>query len=101
MKPREAYVRVSKAISGIEYIVGLELRHGESIDYLYLQVAAFLSQIATYGDDSDDRSRAEAIEAVIKHKWPDRAYFIEVCSDGKDEAWVQIYQPWTETTSGQ
>lgn len=35
---------------------------------------------------------AGRLEAAIKAKWPDRAYFIEVGND--DEGWVQLFQPY-------
>jgi hypothetical protein len=90
--PREVYVRASRpTISGAFVEPGVEFRDGDS--FRELEHALYCLMVdgdPGHGEHSPERIAAP-IEAAIKERWPDRAYFVEV-HDSKG-GWVQIFQP--------
>ncbi len=68
---------------------GLEIRPGDDIDRLTLDIK--LIALAAMANQKNDHERiVMEVEAAIKSRWPDRAYFIETEEDGKG---VQVYDP--------
>jgi hypothetical protein len=98
--PREAYVRSTLTVpvrgGDIEMIVGVEMR--DVVEFTFLKNSSQTLMFGAWLDiDSGNMTEvrlAEAVEAAIKQRWPDRAYFIEVCAGGERDGWVQIFQPW-------
>jgi hypothetical protein len=86
----ERYARawIPDTNTGYEISLGVEYRHGENVSGL----AESLKEI---GQDSLNLSGFKAIaefgEKLLRARWPDRAYFIEV-DDGT--CGVQIFAPY-------
>jgi hypothetical protein len=105
----------------VEVIVGIEMRDGEAYYHLHREAknvahlginnagelawggyrpgsefaATPIAELATLEyREIDAATLAHLVEVQITKRWPDRAYFIEVCVGGERDGWVQIFQPW-------
>ncbi len=99
--PREAYVRATVELAGVEVITGVELRPDDSFDEL-LSLSKLVSLGAYEAARADGRSSnvtrlACYVENALIARFPDRAYFIEVCGGTERDGWVQIFQPWEKS----
>lgn len=95
---REAYVRAVLTTDTLELVTGVELRPEDDVPSLRSttrDLMASTTLLAYLGE----RAVAERIEALLRLRYPDRAYFIEVATNS-DEGWVQIFQPWDRTVFG-
>lgn len=98
--PREAYVRVSVMAGPVECVTGLECRDDDHLPTLYAAVkATTVAATLDVTEADDDQVIAKAVEARIRHRWPDRFYFLEVGRDPHD-CWVQVFVPWSIPRSG-
>ncbi len=94
MVSREAYVRSVVKTGKIDAVIGLEWREGDSLDNLRKRLKLLADIALSYLlPEDDDYEIACLLEYRLKAWWPDRAYFLEVCSDGVELDWIQIYQP--------
>jgi len=96
--PREAYVRATVeipcALGPVEMISGVEMRNGDVFGVIKKE-SHWLMQQAWLNIDSGNMTEdvlAAEIERRIVEKWPDRAYFIEVCVGNERDGWVQLWQ---------
>lgn len=108
--PREAYVRAVVEIPSVmlgidtlpvEVITGVEMRNASEYAALLRTSRQLIHQAIYEGTRRAELSAnfgpghlAELVELCLLGRWPDRAYFIEVCIGGDKDGWVQIYQPW-------
>lgn len=93
---REAYVRGVVTCGAIEVCAGIEYRAGDRFVHLRNTVRTLVgfALLGILGSDRhtlDEDTISLSVEAAFRHRWPDRAYFVEVGND--DEGWIQIYQP--------
>lgn len=84
---------VEGTATGVECILGLEIRDGEAFEPL-ARAATAATVGALAGLEGDAFVLACAIEHVVRMVWPDRAYFVEVAHDADGRRWVQLFQPW-------
>jgi hypothetical protein len=103
--PREAYARATVNVGGFrpsfdhgfELIAGLELRDGDEFgdlrDRLILAMRNAWAEAGRLKVRGDTIAVAAAVERWIVKDWPDRYWFLEVCSLDDRDGWVQVYQP--------
>lgn len=89
--PRETYVRTSRPTTGGDFVEpGVEYRDGDHFGAIEDALRQMLVDHDPGRDVHDPVRIAAPVEAAIKERWPDRAYFVEV--HGED-GWIQIFQP--------
>lgn len=89
--PREVYVRTARpTVNGILVEPGVEYREGDEFAAIEQALTAILVEHDPGSDETDPVRIAAPVEAAIRVRWPDRAYFIEVYGTG---GWIQIFQP--------
>lgn len=90
MAPREAYARSYFTHNGFEVSVGIELRPGDNVRTMGIDGRAMAADALRHQGPDDERVAME-VEAMIRRKYPSRAYFIETESYGSG---VQVFQPY-------
>jgi hypothetical protein len=98
MRPAvERYVRSVVESNGIELVLGVS--YDNAVEYFgLLSISQMLLRDAV---DSLSGSHsvtnpallAEAVEAKVIEQWPERYWFLEVCSATERDGWVQIFSP--------
>lgn len=98
MRPAiERYVRSVVETNGIELVLGVQYEN--PVDYFgLLSVSKMLLRDAV---DSLSGSHAvtnpallaDAVEREVVKQWPERYWFLEVCSASERDGWTQIFQP--------
>lgn len=91
--PREAYVRASGKVSGLDVCAGLEMRDGDDFAALHERVVAQMLGVDALLTGCTAAEIARQLEVQFQYVWPDRAYFLEVGDGDESKGWVQVYQP--------
>lgn len=93
--PREQYVRFERHRNNGGHVdVGVEIRGGDMLSAMKLDVLEWARRIDDAQPFSDAWWYAEAIAERIAHAWPDRAYFVESFTTNVGDEWIQIFQPY-------
>jgi hypothetical protein len=95
--PVEKYCRAVCTEGSVELILGVELRGATE----WFQLLAISKMLLRDAVDSLSGSHAvtnpallaEAVEAKVIEQWPERYWFLEVCSATEWDGWVQIFSP--------
>jgi hypothetical protein len=88
--PREDYVRATVECDGFTAEPAVEYRDGDDFPYLVEELRVIVKDWA--GPGLDQMQAALAIGRGVQHRWPDRAYFVEVWQDGRS-GFAQVFQP--------
>lgn len=86
--PREDYLHITREVHGYKVEPGVEYRDGDDIEYIGQE----LWHIVKDWTGADQMLAARAVGQGIAHRWPDRAYFVEVWKDGSI-VMAQVFQP--------
>jgi hypothetical protein len=88
---REAYVRGICTWQELEIIAGVELRDGDHFASMRNNIRRVVGFALSESPVVEEKALAECLEVILRERWPDRAYFIEVGNDR--EGFIQIFQP--------
>lgn len=89
--PREDYVRITREAHGYVIEPAVEYRDGDDFQYVARELEIAVLDWAR--NLTDQMAAARAVAKGIQHRWPDRAYFVEVWQDGR-EGFAQVFQPY-------
>jgi hypothetical protein len=91
--PREAYVRCVRSWSDVEVITGVECRSELEWGELRRLSLCIIDAVRLSTEVESSFAIGEAVERRIAHRWPDRAYFVEVTVGPERDCYTQIFQP--------
>lgn len=88
---REAYVKYTWTIKGLEVIVGLEWRRADNPRALHADLKRLIADELSHTSARSAETLSFVVEHTVLHHFPDRAYFVEVRDE--DDIEVQVYDP--------
>jgi len=95
--PVERYCRCVSVIDNIELILGVQMDSpGEYLILLSTSQMLLRDAVASLSGShavTNPALLAEAVECEVVKQWPERYWFLEVCSEGDRSGWVQCFQP--------
>jgi hypothetical protein len=89
--PWESYIRTTVGYAGFTVEPGIEYRSADDFDYVVQELGHVVRDWCR--ETRGPIINAESIGKGLAHRWPDRAYFVEVWQTGRN-GWAQVFQPY-------